>query len=107
MEILGTNRSNYCFECPKCSEIAQEFYVRMNYIEYSRASSDQQVDKEGLTDLHIAVKDNNIVSVRELLNERNVNVRDVNGWTPLHVAAHEGHGYLALLLLKVNQKKTK
>ena len=79
----------------------QEVNVRIKFIEYSRPSAEETIDEQGQTDLHRAVKDNDIALVRELISDdRNVNAQDKYDWTPLHIATHENHIEVAILLLQ-------
>jgi hypothetical protein len=56
----------------------------------------------GRTQLHHCAKNGLIYSVNRLLSIRNINVnmKNVNGWTPLHEAAFKGHIEIARLLLQ-------
>lgn len=54
-----------------------------------------------MTDLHDAIKNNNIEEVKLLLNYgANVNTQDKNRNTPLHSAVQSGHTEIVKLLLK-------
>ena len=86
----------------KHREIIQDVNVRIKFIEYSRLSADETIDEQGQTELHRAVKDNDISLVRELLSDdRNVNAQDKDDWTPLHIATQANLVDIAMLLLRV------
>ena len=74
----------------------------MKFIEATRTSAEETVDEKGQTELHIAVLNNDIALVRELLSDdRDVNAQDNLQWTPLHIAANHGYWDIAQLLLQV------
>jgi hypothetical protein len=57
----------------------------------------------GRTQLHFCARNGLTSSVKRLLSIRNINVNvkdDVNGWTPLHCAALNGHIEISRLLLQ-------
>jgi hypothetical protein len=58
--------------------------------------------RDGRTQLHHCAENGLTSSVKRLLSIRNinVNVKDVNGWTPLHFTAWKGHIEIARLLLQ-------
>ena len=60
-----------------------------------RVSADIHVDRinsAGMTALHQAVLDDNLPLVRILVEHgADVNIADVDSWTPLHAAAANGH----------------
>lgn len=86
----------------KCKQLHQEICVRMKFIEATRTSAEETVDEKGQTELHIAVLNNDIALVRELLSDdRDVNAQDNLQWTPLHIAANHGYWDIAQLLLQV------
>jgi len=100
IEFVRSN-SHYIYYTLKSREIVQEVNVRIKFIEYSRPSAEETIDEQGQTDLHRAVKDNDIALVRELISDdRNVNAQDKDDWTPLHIATHENHIEVAILLLQ-------
>ena len=97
--------SVHVYRSVKFREIVQELNVRIKFIEYARASAEESIDEQGQTELHLAVKDNDITAVRELLSDdRNVNAQDSHGWTPLHIATNNTDSInIALLLLRVRK----
>ena len=102
MFIIQSRHSLYVFSSSRYREIVQELRVRVKFIEYAKPSATETIDEHGQTELHIAVKENDIVAVRELLSEdRNANAQDNNGWTPLHIAAYNNLPDICFLLLKV------
>jgi len=68
-----------------------------------RVSVDIDVDRinmAGMTALHQAVLDDNLVVVRLLLHHgAGLNKKDEDSWTPLHAAAANGHHQIAEFLL--------
>ena len=55
----------------------------------SQGVSANTLDENRTSALHIACRDGSFAIVEELLaHEANVNMADVGGWTPLHVASH-------------------
>ena len=60
-----------------------------------RVSVDIDVDRinmAGMTALHQAVLDDNMILVQILVSHgANVNIQDTDTWTPLHAAAANGH----------------
>jgi len=68
-----------------------------------RASIDIDVNRinmAGMTALHQAVLDENIVVIRLLLiHGADINKRDVDSWTPLHAACANGHTNIVKYLL--------
>lgn len=74
-----------------------------------RASVDIDVDRinmAGMTALHQAVLDNNLVVVKLLLHHgAALNKKDEDSWTPLHAAAANGHHPIAKYLLSQGASK--
>lgn len=68
-----------------------------------RTSIDIDIDRinmAGMTALHQAILDNNLVVVRLLLHHgARINKQDVDSWTPLHAAVANGHHQIAAYLL--------
>lgn len=92
----------HVYQTSKYREIMQELNVRIKFIEYSRPSAEDPIDEEGQTELHRAVKENDVTTVRELLaDDRNINVQDNHGWTPLHIATNNNSTDITLILLRV------
>ncbi|OWF40230.1 protein phosphatase 1 regulatory subunit 27-like [Mizuhopecten yessoensis] len=64
------------------------------------------INDAGLTPLHQAVLDGNMMAVRLLIEHgANVNKQDEDSWSPLHAACAEGHADIAKLLLQHGAKK--
>ena len=61
-----------------------------------------KLGRRGFTQLHHCAENGFTTSVKRLLSIRNinVNVKSLNGWSPLHWAAVYGHVEIALLLLQ-------
>lgn len=60
-----------------------------------------RINMAGMTALHQAVLDDNLVLVNVLVSHgANVNIVDVDSWTPLHGAAANGHTEVAKYLVK-------
>ena len=72
-------------------------------------------NRDGQTKLYLAVRDNRLSEVEEMLNaakelevlEKLVNKTDENGNTPLHIAADEGHTSIVQVLLQNKAKMDK
>ena len=72
-------------------------------------------NRDGQTKLYLAVRDNRLSEVEEMLNaakelevlEKLVNKTDENGNTPLHIAADEGHTSIVQVLLQNEAKMDK
>ena len=63
--------------------------------------SQESLDKFGRSDLHYAIIELDISSVRSFVSQgADVNLKDVNGWTPLHFAAQQNSAEIANLLLE-------
>jgi len=59
-----------------------------------------RINMAGMTALHQAVLDSNLVVVRLLLiHGADINLSDADSWTPLHAAAANGHADIARYLL--------
>lgn len=64
------------------------------------------INDAGLTPLHQAVLDGNMMAVRLLIEHgANVNKQDEDSWTPLHAACAEGYADIAKFLLERGAKK--
>ena len=61
---------------------------------------DEQEESNGYSELHRAVIENDYNSVRTLVVYEDVDVRDNDGNTPLHLAARYGHTKCVLILLE-------
>jgi len=60
-----------------------------------------RINMAGMTALHQAVLDDNLVLVNVLVSHgANVNMVDIDSWTPLHGAAANGHTEVAQYLIK-------
>jgi len=74
-----------------------------------RASVDIDVDRinmSGMTALHQAVLDDNLVMVRLLIHHRaKLNKKDEDGWNPLHAAAANGLHHIAKYLISQGAEK--
>jgi len=74
-----------------------------------RASVDIDVDRinmSGMTALHQAVLDDNLVMVRLLIHHRaKLNKKDEDGWNPLHAAAANGLHHIAKYLISQGADK--
>jgi len=74
-----------------------------------RASVNIDVDRinmAGMTALHQAVLDNNLVVVRILIQHgAQVDKADVDSWTPLHASAANGHHHIAKYLISRGANK--
>ena len=67
--------------------------------------SKQKRNAKGETKLQVAVIEGKLSVVRSLINQGySVNVRDNNGWTPLHEAANHGHVEICKLLIENGAK---
>lgn len=65
------------------------------------------INDAGLTPLHQAVLDGNIMAVRLLIQHgADINKQDEDSWTPLHAACAEGHADIVKFLLKNGADKT-
>lgn len=65
------------------------------------------INDAGLTPLHQAVLDGNIMAVKLLIEHgANVNKQDDDYWTPLHAACAEGHSEIVQLLLDKGADRT-
>ena len=90
------------YQSENVAQIVQEADYRIKYIYNSRTTVDEPIDEKGQTELIIAVNQNQISVVRELLSDdRNVNAQDNQGWTALHVAADKNYNDIVALLLRV------
>lgn len=59
------------------------------------------INDAGLTPLHQAVLDGNLMAVRLLIEHgADINKQDADSWTPLHAACAEGHAGIIRLLLQ-------
>jgi hypothetical protein len=76
--------------------------VTRNCIHLQPIMMNVKLGESGETQLHHCAINGLTTSVKRLLSIRNinVNVKDVNGWTPLHYAAENGHVEIARLLLQ-------
>ncbi|XP_074662229.1 protein phosphatase 1 regulatory subunit 27-like [Tubulanus polymorphus] len=64
------------------------------------------INDAGLTPLHQAVLDDNMLAVRLLVGHgADVNKQDEDTWSPLHAACAEGHIEIAKYLLKMGASK--
>jgi len=74
-----------------------------------RASVDIDVDRinmSGMTALHQAVIDDNLVIIRLLIHHRaKLNKKDEDGWSPLHAAAANGLHHIAKYLISQGADK--
>lgn len=68
------------------------------------AKNNQNSELEFEKDLHYAVRVNNMILVRELINENNINSKDEYGYTALHLAAKFNHVDIARLLISKGAK---
>lgn len=75
--------------------------LHVSYLLHIKNITKNAQDEDGNTALHHAVKNGNIIIVKELL-KHNVNVKKANreGMTPLHIAAKTRNSYIAQLLLE-------
>lgn len=73
--------------------------VFISFLFSSCAKNNQNHENEFKKDLHYAVRVNNMVLVRELINDDNLNSKDEYGYTPLHLAAKFNHVDIARLLV--------
>ncbi|XP_063426288.1 protein phosphatase 1 regulatory subunit 27-like [Mytilus trossulus] len=65
------------------------------------------INDAGLTPLHQAVLDGNLMAVRLLVEHgANINKQDDDYWTPLHAACAEGHAEIAQILLDHGADRT-
>ena len=54
----------------------------------------------GYTALHDAAEENNVASARLLIEAGcDVNIQDIDGWTPLYVAVQNGHTEIVKVLV--------
>eukprot|EP01094_Clydonella_sp_ATCC50884_P026463 TRINITY_DN7262_c0_g1_i1.p1 TRINITY_DN7262_c0_g1~~TRINITY_DN7262_c0_g1_i1.p1 ORF type:complete len:1217 (-),score=447.96 TRINITY_DN7262_c0_g1_i1:241-3612(-) len=95
MKLEGQS-SNKSYTCELITQLLTDLRARQRYVRCMLATasktgeSEEVRDKQGQTELHRAVNDNNIDGVRSLLSKStpaDVNALDNHGWSPLHIAA--------------------